>query len=40
MMDLETLEERDVWDMIIEAHNDSQHYDYKATQTDFDAFGR
>ena len=30
----------DVFDMIIEQGNDNEEYPYKATQKDFDAFGR
>ena len=40
MADLEALEERDVWDMMIETHNDTQTYNYKASQEDFDSFRR
>lgn len=30
----------DVFDMVIEQANDNEDYPYKATQKDFDAFGR
>ena len=38
--ELEEITVGDVFDMVIEQANDNEEYPYKATQKDFDAFGR
>lgn len=38
--ELEEITVGDVFDMCIEQANDNEEYPYKATQKDFDAFGR